>query len=93
MREARTVCRSLPLQLDATPEVRPQQGPPVKSCRRSRSRARLGGGVRFDAPRTRATTYTDRVDTVLPLIENVLQAAGYLVLTVGAVALLFRFAP
>jgi hypothetical protein len=29
----------------------------------------------------------------VPLVENVLQTAGYLVLTIGAVVLLFRFAP
>lgn len=87
MREARLVNRSIPLRLGVAQGVKSDRG------RRSRPRPRLGRGVRFDTRDTRAGAHVDRLEALLPLIENVLQTAGYLVLTIGAVALLFRFAP
>jgi hypothetical protein len=84
VREARTANQTIPLPLSGAPS----NLEPATSARRHaapRGRARLG--VRFDADSARS------LDRWLPLLENTLTTAGYLVLTIGAVALLFRFAP
>jgi len=46
-----------------------------------------------EAPRFDASDILERLEGLREVAENALQAAGYLVLTVGAVWLLFRFAP
>ena len=60
---------------------------------RSMPLPRFGGGVRFNTRHTARVRHVDALDALLPLLETVLQTAGYLVLTIGAVALLFHFAP
>ena len=84
MREARLENRSIPLRLGAAPGVR-------SAPRRLASRPRRRG-VQFDVQHVR-NARTARFDALLPWVENALQTAGYLVLTIGAVVLLFRFAP
>ncbi len=83
MREARLENRSIPLRLGAAPGAR------SAPRRRQASRPRRRAGVQF----TQAyDARTQRLDALMPLVENILQAAGYLVLTGAAVLLLFHFA-
>ena len=86
MREARLENRSIPLRLGAAPGV--------KSAPRrwSAPRPRRRGGVQFHVQRAQIAR-VERLDKLLPFVENVMQSAGYLVLTIGAAVLLFHFAP
>ena len=85
MREARLQQRSIPLGLGAAPGAR------ATPQRRTVSRPRRRG-VQFRVPQAR-TARNERLDALLPVLENALQAAGYLVLTAAAIVLVFHFAP
>jgi hypothetical protein len=80
VRNARIETRSIPLPVRRD-SAAPARSPRLKTARRS------ARGVRFQVDRV------SRVERWLPLLENALTTAGYLVLTAGAVVLLFKFAP
>lgn len=85
MREARIESRNIPLRVGA-----PSAGGPRPM---SRSRSASARGVRFNEQRVNDSARMNQFEILLPLVENVLQTAGYLVLTIGAAVLLFHFAP
>ena len=92
MREARLENGSIPLRLGAARPHRrlePRSGPFCTSG----PQPRLRGGTSLRGRGVRTNADVGRLDALLPLVENVLQTAGHLVLTIGAVVLLFRFAP